>query len=57
MDFEVGDSVTVVAGIWKDTVGQVQKIDFNKQMTTIKVEMFGSEIPVEISFAEVRKLG
>ena len=56
VDFEVGDSVTVVAGIWKDTVGQVQKIDFNKQMTTIKVEMFGSEIPVEISFAEVRKL-
>ena len=56
VDFEVGDSVTVVAGIWKDTVGQVQKIDFNKQTTTIKVEMFGSEIPVEISFSEVRKL-
>ena len=56
VDFEVGDSVTVVAGIWKDTVGQVQKIDINKQTTTIKVEMFGSEIPVEISFAEVRKL-
>ena len=56
VDFEVGDSVTVVASIWKDTVGQVQKIDFNKQTTTIKVEMFGSEIPVEISFAEVRKL-
>ena len=56
VDFEVGDSVTVVAGIWKDTVGQVQKIDVNKQTTTIKVEMFGSEIPVEISFAEVRKL-
>ena len=57
VDFEVGDSVTVVAGIWKDTVGQVQKIDVNKQTTTIKVEMFGSEIPVEISFAEVRKMG
>ena len=56
VDFEVGDSVTVVAGIWKDTVGQVQKIDLGKQTTTIKVEMFGSEIPVEISFAEVRKL-
>ena len=57
VDFEVGDSVTVVAGIWKDTVGQVTKIDFNKQTTTIKVEMFGSDVPVEISFAEVRKLG
>ena len=56
VDFEVGDSVTVVAGIWKDTVGQVQKIDLSKQTTTIKVEMFGSEIPEEISFADVRKL-
>ena len=56
VDFEVGDSVTVVAGIWKDTVGQVQKIDFNKQTTTIKVELFGGEIPVESSFAEVRKM-
>ena len=57
VDFEVGDSVTVVAGIWKDTVGQVTKIDLGKQTTTIKVEMFGSDVPVEISFAEVRKLG
>jgi len=57
VDFEVGDTVTVVAGIWKDTVGQVTKIDLGKQTTTIKVEMFGSDVPVEISFAEVRKLG
>ena len=56
VDFEVGDSVTVVAGIWKDTVGQVTKIDLGKQTTTIKVEMFGSDVPVEISCAEVRKL-
>ena len=57
VDFEVGDSVTVVAGIWMDTVGQVTKIDLGKQTSTIKVEMFGSDVPVEISFAEVRKLG
>lgn len=56
VDFEVGDTVTVVAGIWKDTPGQVLKIDYNKQTTTIKVELFGGETPVEISFAEVRKL-
>ena len=35
---------------------QVQKIDLGKQTNTIKVEMFGSDVPVEISFAEVRKL-
>ena len=55
VDFGVGDNVVVVAGVWKDTMGKVQKIDFNKQSATITVELFGRETPVEISFAEVRK--
>ncbi len=56
IDFAIGDTVIVVAGVWKDTVGAVQRIDENKQTATIVVEMFGRETPVEISFAEVRKL-
>ena len=52
-----GAGVALPAGIWKDTVGQVTKIDLGKQTTTIKVEMFGRDVPVEIRFAEVRKLG
>ena len=56
IDFEEGDTVAVVSGVWKDTVGVVSKVDFNKQTATISVEMFGRETPVEISFAEVRKL-
>ena len=56
VDFEEGDSIAVVAGVWKDTVGVVQKLDYSKQTATINVELFGRETPVEISFAEVRKL-
>ena len=56
IDFAEGDSISVVAGIWKDTIGIVQKLDYNKQTATINVELFGRETPVEISFAEVRKL-
>ncbi len=56
IDFTEGDSIAVVAGVWKDTVGVVQKLDFGKQTATINVELFGRETPVEISFAEVRKL-
>ena len=56
IDFAEGDSISVVAGIWKDTIGIVQKLDFSKQTATINVELFGRETPVEISFAEVRKL-
>ncbi|HKM35345.1 MAG TPA: transcription termination/antitermination protein NusG [Lachnospiraceae bacterium] len=56
IDFKEGDSIAVVAGVWKDTIGVVQKLDYGKQTTTINVELFGRETPVEISFAEVRKL-
>ncbi|MDO4294147.1 MAG: transcription termination/antitermination protein NusG [Eubacteriales bacterium] len=56
IDFAEGDTIVVVAGAWKDTVGAVTKIDYNKQTATINVELFGRDTPVEISFAEVRKL-
>ena len=56
VDFKEGDTIAVVAGVWKDTVGVVQRMDFGKQTATINVEMFGRETPVEISFAEVRKM-
>ena len=56
IDFGEGDSIAVVAGVWKDTVGIVQKLDYSKQTATINVELFGRETPVEIGFAEVRKL-
>ena len=48
VDFAEGDTIAVVAG--------VQRMDFGKQTATINVELFGRETPVEISFAEVRKM-
>ena len=56
IDFEAGDSVVVTGGVWKDTVGVVQSINEAKRIVTINVEMFGRETPVEISFAEVKKM-
>ena len=56
VDFAEGDTIAVVAGVWKDTIGVVQRMDFGKQAATINVELFGRETPVEISFAEVRRL-
>jgi transcriptional antiterminator NusG len=56
IDFGEGDTVSVVAGVWKDTIGVVQRLDFGKHTATISVELFGRETPVEISFAEIRKL-
>ena len=56
VDFAEGDTIAVVAGVWKDTVGVVQRMDYGKQTATINVELFGRETPLEISFAEVRNL-
>ena len=56
VDFAEGDTVQVIAGAWADTVGVVQAMNVQKQSLTINVELFGRETPVEISFAEVKKV-
>ncbi len=56
VDFDEGDTVTVIGGVWKDTIGVIQNMNHNKQIVTINVDLFGRETPVEISFAEVKKL-
>ncbi len=56
VNFDVGDEVAVIAGVWKDTKGFIQRMDLGKQTATINVDLFGRETPVEISFAEVRKI-
>ena len=56
VDFEVGDTVQVVSGAWADTVGVIQTMNAQKQSVTINVELFGRETPVEISFAEIKRV-
>ena len=56
VDFKEGDTVAIIGGVWKDTVGVIQSMNESKQIVTINVELFGRETPVEISFAEVKKM-
>ena len=56
IDFEIGDTVAVIGGVWAGTAGQVKRIDENRQTVTINVDMFGRETPVELNFAEVKKM-
>ena len=56
VDFAEGDMVTVIGGVWKDTVGVIQSMNQSKQIVTINVELFGRETPVEISFTEIKKM-
>ena len=56
VDFQPGDPVVVTNGVWKDTVGAVKSINEQKKIVTISVEMFGRETPVELRFADVKKM-
>ncbi len=56
VDFAEGDSIVVIGGVWKDTTGRVVAMNHNKQTVTINVELFGRATPVEVSFADVRKM-
>lgn len=56
IDFEIGDTVTVISGVWKDTIGVIRLISQGKQSVTINVDMFGRETPVELNFTEVKKM-
>ena len=55
-NYEIGETIVVVSGAWKDTVGMVKEVNKQKQTLTISVELFGRETPVEIQFSEVKKM-
>ena len=56
VDYEVGGTIVVTSGAWKDTVGVVREVNPQKQSLKINVELFGRETPVEISFTDVKKM-
>ena len=56
IDLNVGDTVHVISGAWKDTVAVAQEVNTSKQTVTINVELFNRETPVEVGFAEVQKM-
>lgn len=54
IDFSVGDTATIISGVWENTQGMIQAINEHKQSVTINIDMFGRETPVEISFTDVK---
>ena len=54
LDFEVGDTVTVMSGAWENYQGIVRSINESKQTVTISIDVFGRETPVEIGYTDVR---
>jgi transcription termination/antitermination protein NusG len=56
VDYEVGDSVRVVAGPLENFIGIVEEINIEKKKVRVSVSMFGRETPVELELAQIQKL-
>ena len=56
VDFEVGESVTVMEGPFETLPATISEINADTQKLKVLVSIFGRETPVELSFAQVAKI-
>jgi transcriptional antiterminator NusG len=56
VDFEVGETVTVMEGPFETLPATISEINADAQKLKVLVSIFGRETPVELSFADVTKI-
>ena len=56
VDFEVGESVTVMDGPFATLPATINQINAEQQKLQVLVSIFGRETPVELSFNQVQKI-
>ena len=54
--YEVGDTVLIKDGSFKDSTGTVREINVKKRTVNVGISMFGRETPLELNFDEVQRL-
>lgn len=55
LTFEVGESVRVLDGPFKDFAGTVEEINYEKNKLRVSVVIFGRATPVELEFGQIEK--
>ncbi|WP_305092461.1 transcription termination/antitermination protein NusG [Prescottella sp. R16] len=56
VDFEVGESVTVMDGPFATLPASISEVNAEQQKLKVLVSIFGRETPVELSFNQVQKI-
>ena len=56
VDYDVNDSVQILNGPFKDSIGTVQEINKEKHKVKVLISMFGRETPVELEFSQIQKV-
>ncbi len=56
INYDVGDTVKIVAGPLESFIGIVEEINMEKEKVRVLVSMFGRETPVELEFSQIQKM-
>ena len=56
IDYDINDSVQILNGAFKDSIGTVQEINKEKHKVKVLISMFGRETPVELEFLQIQKV-
>ena len=56
VDYGVNDSVQILNGPFKDSIGTVKEINKEKNKVKVLISMFGRETPVELEFSQIQKV-
>jgi len=56
VDYDINDNVQIVNGALEGFVGVVQEINKEKGKVKVLVSMFGRETPVDLEFAQVKRI-
>ena len=56
IEVEIGETVHIIDGPFKDFDGKIAEIDEEKGILKVLVSMFGRETPVELDYLQIKKL-
>lgn len=56
INYDVGDTVKIIAGPLESFIGVVEEINMDKEKVRVLVSMFGRETPVELEFSQIQKM-
>ncbi len=56
IDYDINDTVQILNGPFKDSIGTVQEINKEKHKVKVLMSIFGRETPVELEFSQIQKV-
>ncbi len=56
IDLEIGESVTIIDGVFENFIGTVESINNEKRKVKVYVSMFGRETLAELDYEQIEKI-